>query len=115
MLRKPIAFAGICCIACVLLAGCGGSESLNRTATSHARQTPLGSNPDIGGARQQSGHPPAALGQLPPQRSRSTVRTDKSRVTRSKVLRARPTPATSNDENSTTGAKPLNPCQLVSL
>jgi hypothetical protein len=122
MLRKPIAFAGICCIACILLAGCGGSESRDRTATSHARQTPLASNADVGSARQQSRHPAAALGQLPPQRSPSTVRRDNSpvrrdnsRVTRSKVARARLTPAASDDEHSTTGAKPLNPCRLVSL
>jgi hypothetical protein len=118
MLRKPTALAGLCCIAGALLAGCGVSASLNqpaRTASGHARQTPLMSNPDIGGAKAQSSHPAAALGQVQPGYSHSTVRAGKSRLAPAKVVQARQTLAHSKDDESDTGAKPLNPCQLVSL
>jgi hypothetical protein len=73
------------------------------------------SNPDTGGAAQQSSHPAAALGQLPPNRSHSTPRADKSHITTAKVEKARPTPSASNDEHSTSAPKPLNPCSLVRL
>jgi hypothetical protein len=85
------------------------------------------SNPDIGGAQPESSHPAAAVGQLP-HRSPST-RTDKSasaevaqtqqtrgdKTTTAKVVQARQTPGHSNDDQSGTGAKPPNPCKLVSL
>jgi len=117
MLRKPTAFAGICCIAGALLVGCGGSSSSSHpvpTTTTRGRDTPQMSNPDIGGSQPQSGRPAAALGQLP-RRSHSKVRADKARVTTAKVAQARQTPGSSNDDESATGAKPLNPCKLVSL
>ena len=41
------------------------------------------------------------------------MQADKS--TGAKVVPARQTPGSSNDEESNTGAKPLNPCKLVSL
>lgn len=118
MLRKPGAVIASFAIAGAVLAGCGGSESLNpaaRTVTGQARQTPVMGNPDIGGARQQSSHPKAALGQLASGRSHATVQADKSRLTTAKVAKARDTPATSKDDDGSTGAKPLNPCKLVSL
>ena len=134
MLRKPTVFAGICCIAGALLAGCGGSSSPSHpspTTSTPARQTPLMSNSDIGGAQPQSSRPAAASGQ-PLRGSQSTVRADrstanadksavttanadKSHITTAKVVQARQTPGSSNDDRSTTGAKPLNPCKLVSL
>jgi hypothetical protein len=43
-----------------------------------------------------------------------TARAAKARLGSAKVAKARQTAATSKDE-STTGAKPLNPCRLVSL
>jgi hypothetical protein len=113
VLKKPTVSVGIYCIAAVVLAGCGGSS--RPTATIHARQTPLMSNPDIGGARQRSGQPTAALGQLRPNRSHSTLRTGKSRLTTAQVVKARQTPETSKDDKSYTGVKLLNPCTLVSL
>lgn len=103
MLRKSGTLIAIFAIAGVVLAGCGSSAT-NRPAaasTVTAHQTPLMSNPDAGGARQQ-GNP-------------ATVLADKSRVATAKVAKARQTPSTSNDEYSTTGAKPANPCALVSL
>jgi hypothetical protein len=112
MLRKPSALIAIFGIAGAVLAGCGGSQPAG-TATTHARQTPLMSNPDIGGTRQQSSRPAAAVDQLPPSRSHPTVRTDKPAG--AKIVRARQTPNTSNDDESTTSGSPLNPCKLVSL
>jgi hypothetical protein len=81
------------------------------------------SNPDIGGAQAQANRPAAALGQVP-RGSRSTVRADGPKstvradnpdITTTKVVQARETPGSSNDDESTTGATPLNPCKLVSL
>jgi hypothetical protein len=72
------------------------------------------SNPDRGGAPAQPRRAAAALGQLS-RGSDSTVRADKSRVTTAKVVQARQTPGSSNDDNTATSAKPLNPCKLVSL
>jgi hypothetical protein len=115
MLRKPRGLIAIFGIAGTVLAGCGSASQSQPTAASHARQTPLMSNPDIGRNRQQSRHPAAALDHREATRSHPTVRADESHVTSAKVVTARETPSTSNDEHSTTGAKPLNPCSLVSL
>jgi hypothetical protein len=118
VLRKPSALIATFGIAGAVLAGCGGSGSVNQpagTRVSHARQTPLMANADIGAARQQSTHHTAALGQLPPGRSHSRARADSSRLTAAKVTKARQTPESSKDDESETGAKPLNPCKLVSL
>jgi hypothetical protein len=112
MLRKPSALIAVFAIAGAVLAGCGGSQPTG-TATTSARQTPWMSHPDIGGTRQQSSRPAAGLDQLAPGRSQPTVRTDKPAG--AKVVQARQTPNTSNDDVSSTGAKPLNPCKLVSL
>ena len=115
---RATAVTGICCIAGALLAGCGGSSSASHpslTASAHGRETPLMSNPDTGGTKQQSSHPAAALGQLRPARAHSTVKAATSRLTPTKVAKARPTPATSHDDNSATGPQPPNPCRLVSL
>jgi hypothetical protein len=116
MLSKPGALIAVCGIAGIALAGCG-SSSPNRpapTASVPARPTPLLSNPDTGGAKQQSAHPAAALGQLPAHGTK-TARVDRSHITHTKVVKARQTPSVSNDELSSTGSKPLNPCKLVSL
>jgi len=117
MLRKLSALIAIMSIGGVVLAGCGSSSS-NPPATTKpvaARQTPLMSSPDTGGTRQQSAHPKAALGQLPPGRSRPGARGGKAHLATAKVLKARQTPSVSSDDVSSTGAKALNPCTLVSL
>lgn len=114
MFIKPNALAGICCIAGALLAGCG-SSSPGTAQTEQGRQTPLMSSPDTGSAHQQSGHPRAALGQLPSGGSSSAAGANGSRVPSGKVAKARLTPDTSNDDKTTAGDKPLNPCKLVSL
>lgn len=115
MLRRSAALAGICCIG-GLIAGCGSSSSLSHppATTVQARQTPLNGNADVGRAQQQSSHPAAALGQLPPG-ARSTVHSGRPHVTTAKVVQARPTPASANDDVSASGAKTRNPCKLVTL
>jgi hypothetical protein len=72
------------------------------------------SNADIGGAQAQASHAAPAVGQLP-DRSQSTVRADNSHVTTAKAVQARQTPERAKDDENGTGAKPLNPCKLVSL
>lgn len=117
MLRRPAALMAIFGITGAVLTGCGSSSS-NRPAastTQPARETPLMSNPDTGGAQQQGAHPKAALGQLPARASHPRVRADKARSAAAQVVQARQTPDSSNDDESSTGAKPLNPCKLVNL
>jgi hypothetical protein len=114
MLRKRAALFAVFGIAGAALAGCGsGSPGQQATVASH--QTPLASNPDVGRAQQQSSRPASALGQLGSGASDSAARAGNSRVTGTKVVPARKTPDSTRDEQSDTGAKPLNPCRLVSL
>jgi hypothetical protein len=113
MLRKPSAVIITFGVAGALLAGCAGNQP-TQPATSDARRTPRISNPDIGGAPQQSSRPAAALGEVPSHGTHPAVKMGRSPVTTAKVVKARQPPGP-NDEESTTGAKPLNPCKLVTL
>jgi hypothetical protein len=117
MMRKPVSLIAICGIAGVVLAGCGSSTTNRPAATAAvpARQTPLMSNPDTGGAQPQGAHPTPALGQLPARATHSGVRAAKARLATAQVVQARQTPISSKDDLSSSGAKPLNPCKLVNL
>jgi hypothetical protein len=76
------------------------------------------SNPDLGGAPAQT-HPATARSDTShsaaqPGTSSQSASTGKI-VAAGKVQRSRGTPDSSNDESSPSGAKPINPCKLVSL
>jgi hypothetical protein len=115
------------CVATAALAGCGGSSS-SKTSTQQASPTPAQSSPDVG--RTQVGHAQSpsipdqhATAPNPPHANRSITgeRQDHAggashrSAGEKKIAQARPQPGTSNDEHNGTGAKPFNPCTLVSL
>jgi hypothetical protein len=115
--RVARALAGSAAVCTALaLAGCGGAApaSSGTTVTHAARPTPAHSNPDIGdeGSQVNPSRAPA-----PGSRKVNTVgrHAQVSRIRAGRrVQSARPTPSSSNDDVSATGAKPINPCSLVS-
>lgn len=127
MAIRSAALVATFCVGLGILAGCGSSSSGSPTAgattskVTPGRQTPLMSNPDTGRGRAQGDHATPALGQLSTHGARPATPSGPTKpgasavVTGSRVVRARPTPATSNDDKSVSAAKPLNPCSLVRL
>lgn len=138
---RPLSAACLCVLAAAL-AGCGGSSSTSHTAsqpsnatTQTARPTPAQSNPDAGGATAATGNSsrhaitgksrtiaaaPAAAPSQSGAASGGIGRTqahDRTAIHTGSahVQTARPTPATSKDDNSTAAVGPPDPCKLVSL
>jgi hypothetical protein len=113
------------CVGALSLGGCGGSSSHQSTShagtqtsqakTQTARETPAQSNPDVGAAQaQRPSTKQLALGAQNVNSKTHAHSADNVHATGG-VQRARVTPAASNDDESSTGAKgPLNPCTLVS-
>jgi hypothetical protein len=118
-------------LAASALAGCGGSSpaqhsaavsSQSKTTAVAAVPTPSASNADIGSSKAQvkadqkatrSGASVTAGGSSSQSGSSSSSHAT-DRVTRGHhVQRAHSVPGSSNDDLSETGAKPINPCRLV--
>jgi hypothetical protein len=108
----------------VALGGCGGSSSQSSSSSAsassaaasaqhaqHARATLAQSNADVGQASAQTtdAAPPARGSKAKLARARGSVQRAGG------TQKARPTPSSSNDDLSDTGARPQNPCTLVSV
>ena len=107
MTKKTAKLAGgaVASITALVLAGCGDSSShtTTGTVTQQARQVTIAS-PDVGAApAQATAHAKAHAGKQAP--AASAGRRDKQ---------AARYPSGPDDENNGTGAKPLDPCKLVS-
>jgi hypothetical protein len=133
---RPLACAAVLCLGAVALDGCGSaghhagsanSGSIGNTGAGAATpaaqapklhvqrgdRTPVESNPDVHATRTRSHH---ALGSGKVTVAGSTRRaTGIDHVGPTKSQRARATPYTTSDDQSSTAAVALNPCTLVSL
>lgn len=123
--RRRSHFMAMTIVGLILLGGCvvglnacGGSSAL-KIPTERGRQTPSQSDPDVGSAsaQAQSGGPARVDGASPvrPMHGHPGAQGSPDISNGSPVERARPTPDSTNDDESPTGAQPTNPCKLVSL
>ena len=105
------AVTSIVAVSLAALTACGGSSTRTTTTTKEAHATPAQSNADIGAA---SGQTPAAGNFGHRRSSEGTIRAQ-TPPHAPRVQQARQTPGSTNDEKSPSGARQLNPCQLVSV
>lgn len=120
----------VACAGASGVAACGGSSSkvaqqVSATSTHPASVTPAQSNADTGRARAQTRHGQRRSGgshkaqkstiAQPPQSAGASQASHVDTVHGGKVQKARSAPGLLNDDESTMGGQPVNPCRLVSL